>query len=108
MFHKGLSLPAAVLAGIVALLSAASVYAQARDPQIEALIAHMTIEEKAGQLTILADEPRTCRRRESGIQSPQGRRTAAEVRAGRVGALMNGHGAARGAPRNASRSRNRD
>jgi len=41
------------------LFSTANVHAQeVRDPQIEALIAKMTIEEKAGQLTILADETR--------------------------------------------------
>ena len=78
MFHKGLSLPAAVLAGIVALLSAASVYAQARDAQIEALIARMTIEEKAGQLTIVADERATLP--EASI--PNNRRNFDELLAG--------------------------
>lgn len=73
---------------------AASVMAQeVRDPQIEALIAKMTPEEKAGQLTILADEPRNSA---EGV-NPVFRRNKLDtmlkdVRAGRVGALFNGIG----------------
>ena len=63
------------------------------DPQIEALIERMTLEEKAGQLTTLADEirllnpntnPEANRRRSDELLE--------EVRAGRVGALFNGRG----------------
>ena len=66
---------------------------ETRDPQIEALIARMTIEEKAGQLTILADETRDAA---EGV-NPEFKRRKVEallrdVRAGRVGALFNGHG----------------
>ena len=76
------------------LFSTANVHAQeVRDPQIEALIAKMTIEEKAGQLTILADETRNLA---EGV-NPQFRRNKVdallkEVREGRVGALFNGYG----------------
>ncbi len=63
------------------------------DPQIEALIERMTLEEKAGQLTTLADEirllnpntnPEANRRRSDELLD--------EVRAGHVGALFNGRG----------------
>lgn len=59
------------------------------DPQIEALINTMTPEEKAGQLTILADEFRNT---PPGINPEFKRRQInellADVRAGRVGALL--------------------
>jgi beta-glucosidase len=66
----------------------------ARDPDIDALIARMTIEEKAGQLTILSDvssaataavNPEFKRRKVDAMLS--------EIRAGRVGALISGNGA---------------
>lgn len=64
-----------------------------RDPQIEALIQSMTLEEKAGQLTLYDDEIRP---RRPAISPETGRRKADdllnEIRAGRVGALMNGVG----------------
>ena len=56
MFHQRLSLRAAALAGIVTLLSAASVRAQARDPQIEALIASHDDRGEGGS----ADDHRRC------------------------------------------------
>jgi len=63
------------------------------DPQIEALIKQMTPEEKAGQLTILADEFRNT---PPGVNPEFKRRQInellADVRAGRVGALFNGQG----------------
>lgn len=63
------------------------------DPQIEALIERMTLEEKAGQLTTLADEIRLLN---PNTNPEANRRRAdellAEVRAGRVGALFNGRG----------------
>jgi beta-glucosidase len=87
-------LRAAALMCIGSLLVTTSATAQQmRDPQIEALIAKMTIEEKAGQLTILADEPRNSA---EGV-NPTFRRNKLDtmlkdVRAGRVGALFNGIG----------------
>lgn len=63
------------------------------DAQIEALIKAMTPEEKAGQLTILADEFRNT---PPGVNPEFKRRQInellADVRAGRVGALFNGQG----------------
>src|SRR3954447_11016545 len=68
-----------------------------RDPQIEALISKMTLEEKAGQLTILADETRNVA---EGVNPDFKKRQAdalyKEVRSGRIGALFNGHGVAAG------------
>jgi beta-glucosidase len=68
-------------------------YAQARDPQIEALIGKMTIEEKAGQLTIIGDASTVM----GDINPEAGRRKVEdflqEIRKGRVGALMSGNGA---------------
>ena len=67
----------------------------ARDPEIEALISRMTIEEKAGQLTIISDASRTIA---DGVNPEFNRRRVdaleAEIRAGRVGALLSGNGAA--------------
>lgn len=65
-----------------------------RDAQIEALIAKMTIEEKAGQLTIIGDASKVM----GDINPEVGRRRVEdflqEIRKGRVGALMSGNGAA--------------
>jgi beta-glucosidase len=78
------------------------------DPQIEALIERMTLEEKAGQLTTYADEIRILN---PNINPAANRRRAdellEEVRAGRVGALFNGRGVegARLAQKTASESR---
>lgn len=63
------------------------------DPQIEALIERMTLEEKAGQLTTYADEIRLL----NPNTNPDANRRRAdelleEIRAGRVGALFNGRG----------------
>lgn len=69
--------------------------AQQRDEHIESLLSRMTIEEKAGQLTIVAD---TSRVMAEGINPEANRRKLetllADVRAGRIGALMSGNGAA--------------
>jgi len=63
------------------------------DPQIEALIDRMTLEEKAGQLTVYGDVIRILN---PNINPDVNQRRAGEmleeVRAGRVGALMNGRG----------------
>jgi beta-glucosidase len=64
------------------------------DSEIESLISKMTIEEKAGQLTIIADASRTMT---GGVNPEFNRRKLdallTEIRAGRVGALMSGNGA---------------
>lgn len=65
------------------------------DERVEGLIARMTLEEKVGQLTLL-DDPFRLR---PGNINPEGlslseRSTAEEIRAGRIGALLNGVGAA--------------
>ncbi|HEY4366330.1 MAG TPA: glycoside hydrolase family 3 N-terminal domain-containing protein [Steroidobacteraceae bacterium] len=69
----------------------------APDPQIEALIGRMTLEEKAGQLSIFADEIRSM---DPGVNPDTNRRQAGdllkEIRAGRVGAVLNGVGVAGG------------
>jgi len=68
-----------------------------RDPRIEDLIARMTVEEKVGQLGVFADAVRPFA---PDINPEANARGAAEVldqvRAGRVGALFNGVGAAEG------------
>ncbi|MBS0398835.1 MAG: beta-glucosidase, partial [Proteobacteria bacterium] len=65
------------------------------DADIDALIARMTLEEKAGQLTLLSDairagdlaaNPATTRRAAQALEQ--------DIRAGRVGALFQGVGAA--------------
>jgi beta-glucosidase len=79
----------------VATLSSLAQAQEARDPQIESLISKMTIEEKAGQLTIIADASRAI---SDGVNPEFNRRRVAtlleEIRAGRVGALLSGNGAA--------------
>lgn len=64
-----------------------------RDPQIEALIQRMTLEEKAGQLSTFADEIRAMN---PAVNPSVNRRKANdlldEVRAGRIGSLFNGQG----------------
>jgi beta-glucosidase len=68
-----------------------------RDPRIENLIARMTVEEKVGQLGVFADAVRPFA---PDINPETNARGASEVldqvRAGRVGALFNGVGAAEG------------
>jgi beta-glucosidase len=68
-----------------------------RSPRIEALIARMTVEEKVGQLGVFADAVRPFA---PDINPEANARGAAEVldqvRAGRVGSLFNGVGAAEG------------
>ncbi|HEU4604345.1 MAG TPA: glycoside hydrolase family 3 N-terminal domain-containing protein, partial [Steroidobacteraceae bacterium] len=64
-----------------------------RDPQIEALIQRMTLEEKAGQLSTFADEIRAMN---PAVNPSVNRRKANdlfdEIRAGRIGSLFNGQG----------------
>jgi len=67
--------------------------ANSKDPQIEALLAQMTVDEKVGQLTLLADDIRVVI---PNINPDVNRRKSEElleeIRAGRVGALFNGVG----------------
>jgi beta-glucosidase len=86
------------LALISLMLGAGRVQAQEpTDPQIEALITQMSLEEKAGQLTILQDEMRNT---PAGVNPEFKRRQIdallEDVRVGRIGALFNGRGAAAG------------
>jgi len=67
------------------------------DPQIESLISRMTIEEKAGQLTILADAVRPCNPDINPEANARGAKDMLEqIRLGNVGSLFNGVGAAVG------------
>jgi beta-glucosidase len=68
------------------------------DARIEALLEQMTLEEKAGQLTLYGDEIRPMGgwRANPDVHSPRAAELLAEVRAGRVGALFNGSGVAGG------------
>lgn len=71
---------------------------QARDEdKVNGLIARMTLEEKVGQLTLL-DDPFRMRPRNINPEdfTPGERHSADEIRAGRIGALLNGVGAAQG------------
>lgn len=84
--------------GALALLAAAAVPVRAgAEARIADLLARMTPEEKAGQLTVVNDPFRW---RPSGVNpgdmTGDEARTAAEIRAGRLGALFNGVGAAGG------------
>ncbi|MBD9369686.1 glycoside hydrolase family 3 N-terminal domain-containing protein [Xanthomonas sp. XNM01] len=67
------------------------------DPRVESLIARMTVEEKVGQLGVFADMVRPFA---PDVNPDVNTRNAGEVleqvRAGRVGALFNGVGAAQG------------
>ncbi|MBU3079325.1 glycoside hydrolase family 3 N-terminal domain-containing protein [Sphingomonas quercus] len=62
--------------------------------RVDALIARMTIEEKAGQMTCLADSFRPFNPPNPQVGIQDERRLAAEIRAGRVGCLFNGIGVA--------------
>lgn len=83
-------------AGMMLAPRIAAAQAQANLERVEALIARMTIEEKAGQLTLQNDPFRW---RPEGVNPGDAldagqAHTAAEIRAGRIGALFNGVGAA--------------
>ena len=65
------------------------------DPQIEALLGQMTVEEKAGQLTLYAATAVTDVAAVNPTVNEQSyRRQLSEIRAGRVGGLFNGRGVA--------------
>ncbi|WP_419723062.1 glycoside hydrolase family 3 N-terminal domain-containing protein [Sphingomonas panni] len=64
-------------------------------PRIEALIARMTLAEKAGQLSCFNDEIRPVGAVFNPVVSPRGAEAMlADIRAGRVGMLFNGYGVA--------------
>lgn len=69
------------------------------DSQIEILIGQMTVEEKAGQLTLMGDLlrlPETFARVNPDYRETGGQKAEAEIRAGRLGGLFNGAGVAAG------------
>ncbi|MDG2532222.1 glycoside hydrolase family 3 N-terminal domain-containing protein [Sphingomonas sp. HITSZ_GF] len=79
----------------LALLGLLPRSAWAASARIEALIARMTIEEKAGQLSCFNDEIRPVGAVFNPVVDPRGADTLlAEIRAGRVGMLFNGYGVA--------------
>ena len=87
---SGLSCPAAAAASPAAASPAAS-------GRIDALIARMTIEEKAGQLSCFNDEIRPVGAVFNPVVNAQGADAQlAAIRAGRVGMLFNGYGVAGG------------
>jgi len=84
--------------GVLGLVAAGALPAprvEAAEARIADLVARMTPEEKAGQLTVMADPFRW---RPGGVNpddmNVDEARTAGEIRAGRLGALFNGVGAA--------------
>ncbi|MFN3930968.1 MAG: glycoside hydrolase family 3 N-terminal domain-containing protein [Brevundimonas sp.] len=86
----------ALTAGLMMAPRIAAAQVEANLARVDALIARMTIEEKAGQLTLQNDPFRW---RPEGVNpgdtlDASQEETAAEIRAGRIGALFNGVGAA--------------
>jgi len=84
------------MAGMMMAPRIAAAQAQANLSRVDALIARMTIEEKAGQLNLMNDPFRW---RPEGVNPGDAldtdqSQTAADIRAGRIGALFNGVGAA--------------
>ena len=86
-----------VLASASAVAGFATVprVAFAASPRVESLIARMTIEEKAGQLSCFADTLRPFAPNINPVVGNQNAEaTLVEIRAGRVGTLFNGIGVA--------------
>lgn len=77
-----------------ALLAAAA--ADPLAPELESLIARMTVEEKAGQVTLMAAAwaGAAANALNPGAGSASHRQQLTDVRAGRIGGLFNGNGAA--------------
>jgi beta-glucosidase len=92
-FHRRAILGGA-LAGLLPLVLPRRAFAADEVARVDALIARMTIEEKAGQMTCLADSfrPFNPPNPAAGIQDEK--RLAAEIAKGRVGCLFNGIGVA--------------
>jgi beta-glucosidase len=83
-----------ILGGAAALGLPRITFAADEVSRVDALIARMTIEEKAGQMTCLADafRPFNPPNPQAGIQDEK--RLSEEIRKGRVGCLFNGIGVA--------------
>lgn len=86
----------AALGGFLSLPLPRRAFAAGEVERVDGLIARMTIEEKAGQMTCLADSfrPFNPPNPQAGIQDEK--RLADEIRKGRVGCLFNGIGVAGG------------
>ncbi len=82
------------LGGALALGVSPRALAQSDVERVDALIAKMTIEEKAGQMTCLADSFRPFNPPNPQVGIQDEKRLSDEVRKGRVGCLFNGIGVA--------------
>ncbi|MBZ9649195.1 glycoside hydrolase family 3 C-terminal domain-containing protein [Sphingobium sp. 3R8] len=84
------------LGGVLAIGLPRSALAQGDVERVDALIAKMTLEEKAGQMTCLADSFRPFNPPNPQVGIQDEKRLAQEIRRGRVGCLFNGIGVAGG------------
>ncbi|RYM08229.1 glycoside hydrolase family 3 N-terminal domain-containing protein [Sphingobium cupriresistens] len=84
------------LGGVLALGLPRRALAQTDVARVDALIAKMTLEEKAGQMTCLADSFRPFNPPNPQVGIQDEKRLAQEIRKGRVGCLFNGIGVAGG------------
>ncbi|WCP12957.1 Beta-xylosidase [Sphingobium sp. AntQ-1] len=84
------------LGGVLALGLPRRALAQTDVACVDALIAKMTLEEKAGQMTCLADSFRPFNPPNPQVGIQDEKRLAQEIRKGRVGCLFNGIGVAGG------------
>ncbi|MEC3950400.1 glycoside hydrolase family 3 N-terminal domain-containing protein [Sphingobium sp. HWE2-09] len=84
------------LGGVLAIGLPRSALAQGDVERVDALIARMTLEEKAGQMTCLADSFRPFNPPNPQVGIQDEKRLSGEIRRGRVGCLFNGIGVAGG------------
>ncbi|NML09754.1 beta-glucosidase [Sphingobium sp. AR-3-1] len=84
------------LGGVLALGLPRHALAQTDVERVDALIARMTLEEKAGQMTCLADSFRPFNPPNPQVGIQDEKRLSGEIRKGRVGCLFNGIGVAGG------------
>ncbi len=84
------------LGGVLALGLPRRALAQTDVERVDALIARMTLEEKAGQMTCLADSFRPFNPPNPQVGIQDEKRLSGEIRKGRVGCLFNGIGVAGG------------
>ncbi|MFY9351776.1 MAG: glycoside hydrolase family 3 N-terminal domain-containing protein [Sphingobium sp.] len=82
------------LSGALTLVRPARALAADEVARVDALIAKMTLEEKAGQMTCLADSFRPFNPPNPQVGIQDEKRLAEEIRRGRVGCLFNGIGVA--------------
>ena len=85
---------AAALAGFLSLPAPRRALAADEVARVDALLARMTLEEKAGQMTCLADSFRPFNPPNPQVGIQDEKRLAEEIRRGRVGCLFNGIGVA--------------